>query len=162
MRFPEEIVLHQVEKDWLDAFTLTMLKMPKALTLRINSLGDGSVEVFSAKGKDFTPAQLRWVQAVESLLATFPKSPEFWSLSNIDGFHVGKGIPSTFSGTGYSAWGAMSTYSDNYSDFYLVSFPVDYLEFADGERNDYDVVCLRSCNGDLKVWNVTETGRSLS
>ncbi|MCS0096655.1 hypothetical protein [Vibrio cholerae] len=106
MSNPNEIELTQVEQNWLDEFTVVMNKMPKALTLRINSFGDGSVEVFSPAGKDFTPAQSRWIKRIESVLESFPKTPEFWTLSNIDGFHVGKGCPSTFSGTSYGVWGA--------------------------------------------------------
>ncbi|EIO3215675.1 hypothetical protein LQI33_002346 [Vibrio parahaemolyticus] len=161
MSNPNEIELTQVEQNWLDEFTVVMNKMPKALTLRINSLGDGSVEVFSPAGKDFTPAQSRWIKRIESLLELFPKTPEFWTLSNIDGFHVGKGCPSTFSGTSYGVWGATGTYSDNYDDFYLVSFPVEFGEYSDEDREDHDCVELRSCIGDLKVWHVDEFGKKL-
>ncbi|EGQ9728194.1 hypothetical protein FWP31_04880 [Vibrio cholerae] len=161
MSNPNEIELTQVEQNWLDEFIVVMNKMPKALTLRINSLGDGSVEVFSPAGKDFTPAQSRWIKRIESVLESFPKTPEFWTLSNIDGFHVGKGYPSNFFGTGYGPWGATATYRDNYDDFYLVSFPVDFMEYSYEDRKEHDWVELRSSIGDLKVWHVDEFGKKL-
>ncbi|MEB5526594.1 hypothetical protein GOP96_06030 [Vibrio cholerae] len=43
MSNPKEIELTEVEQNWLDEFNDVMYKMPKALTLTINSLGDGQV-----------------------------------------------------------------------------------------------------------------------
>ncbi|ENI4487392.1 hypothetical protein ABXZ88_003264 [Vibrio fluvialis] len=157
----ENVKLTDVEQEWLDMFIDTMQKMPKALTLRINSFGDGNVEVFSPEGKDFTAAQSRWIGRLQSILMSFPHTPEFWTLSNIDGFHVGKGYPSTYSGSGYGPSGAEATYSDNFSEFYLVTYPVDYGDFASNERENYDWMYLRTCIGDLKVWNVSENGKRL-
>ncbi|EPT2759181.1 hypothetical protein ACVP6W_003464 [Vibrio cholerae] len=162
MSNPKEIELTEVEQNWLDEFNDVMYKMPKALTLTINSLGDGQVEVFSPAGKDFTPAQSRWIKRIESVLEAFPNTPEFWTLSNIDGFNVGKGYPSEFHGSGYGVYGAVATYSDNYCDFYIASFPVEYREFSSTDRQEHDYVKLRSCLGDLKVWHVDKDVRRLS
>lgn len=161
MAYSENVKLTDVEQEWLDMFIDTMKKMPKALTLRINSLGDGNIEVFSPAGKDFTAAQSRWIGRLQSILKSFPHTPEFWTLSNIDGFHVGKGYPSTYSGSGYAPSGATATYSDNFSEFYLVTYPVDYGDFASNERDNYDWMYLRTCIGDFKVWNVSERGKFL-
>ncbi|WP_119298854.1 hypothetical protein [Vibrio cholerae] len=51
MSNPKVIELTEVEQNWLDEFNDVMYKMPKALTLTINSLGDGQVEVFPQQVK---------------------------------------------------------------------------------------------------------------
>ncbi len=154
--------LTEEEKAWLDSFTSHIYKKPKALSLIISPMNDwGNVEVYSQLGKLFTPAQKRWIDTLEEMIANFPDTPEFWMLSNIDGWNIGKGYPSEFHGSGYGSWGATATYRDNYSDFYVESFCVDYGDVPEEERDECDRREIKSNRGDLRVWYVDGTTRKL-
>lgn len=158
----EEKKLSPEETKWLSELVDIMDKKPKALMLGIDTNSDfGNVEAFSGEGRDFTPAQSRWIKQLEEHVNALPQTPEFWLLSNIDGFHVGKGYPSNFHGTGYGSYGAVATYSDNYDDFYVESFDVEYGDFSGEFREERDYHEFKTNRGDLKVWHVTTAGKRL-
>lgn len=162
MSNPNEIELTEVEQNWLDEFNDVMYKMPKALTLTINSLGDGQVEVFSQQVKISPLLNLGGLK----------ESSQFWRHSQIrQSFGLyrtlmdsmwEKDTPLNFTVPVTAGYGAVATYSDNYCDFYIASFPVEYREFSSTDRQEHDYVKLRSCLGDLKIWHVDKDVRRLS
>lgn len=154
--------LTEIELHWLGEFKRHMAKKPRALSLKIDTLKDyGYVEVFAPAGKQFTPAQARWNATLEKLVSAFPDTPKFWLLSNIDGWHVGKGYPTITSGTGITPSGAMGTYSDNYHEHYVETFDVEFGELTDEERYECESLEIKSSRGDLRTWESSIFGSRL-
>lgn len=143
------------ESDWLDRFIRVMKKKPQALCLKIDSQScSGNVEVFSETGKKFAKPQLSWIQDVQSMLADFPNSPQFWLLSNIDGLNVGKGQPTFFSSTTVGTGGATGSLADNFSSHYIYQIDVDYCDISEEEREECESVEFNTNLGSLKILNI--------
>ena len=149
--------LNDIEKNWIDQFLGLINKRPSGLRLFIDNEGDGVVEVQSLPGTDLTRHQKNWINKVKTKLSEFPDSNEFWIISNVDGWSIGKGVPTMTSGTTYGSWGATGTLHDNFHDFYIDTVDVEYGEIDEDYREQIEAIELHSNRGHFKI-NEATTG----
>jgi hypothetical protein len=152
-----EISLNDAEEKWTDRFSAIIETKPKSLKLIIDSLScTGNIEVFSQPNTSFTSSEKAWIKQIKKHLGQFPESPEFWLLSNIDGWSVGKGKPSFYSGTTVGTGGATGSLSDDFRKYYHVSFECERDEIGENFRDQCETVELKSNLGDLHIQNIRE------
>lgn len=149
-------ILTDIESDWLSQFSAVIKKRPSALQLIVDSAGDGDVEVFSQSGRSFTASERKWIAKIEAVLAVFPKTPEFWVLSNIDGLNVGKGRPSMISSSSYGPGGATGSIRDDFAQFYVFTTDVEYGDISEEKREACEIAYLKTCIGDLRIRELKE------
>lgn len=144
---------NEQEKTWIDLFSTLMHKKPKAISLYIdNQRDEGNVEVFSAPDKPFTKAQNNWIKEIENHLNDLPSSEHFWLMSNIDGWHIGKGQPIVYHGSTYGSYGGQCSYDDNFSELTIETFSIEYCNIEQSMRDDcyYHEFCSNRGDFDLK------------
>lgn len=148
------VLLNELEQEWLDAFEKVNQQKPSSLKLILDREGDGDISIATLPHKEFTKSNLAWISKLKTCLTQFPDFPGFWLLSNIDGWNVGKGSPSFFSGTTVGEGGATGSLRENFYEFYHLSVEIDYGEFGEDFYAECDCETIKSNLGDLKIQNV--------
>jgi len=149
--------LTDAEEKWTDRFSEIIKSKPKSLNLVIDSTScTGNIEVFSQPNTPFTSIEKSWIRRIKKHLGQFPETPEFWLLSNIDGWSVGKGKPAFYSGTTVGTGGATGSLSDDFRNYYHVGFDCEREEIEEGFRDKCETVELKSNLGDLQIQNIRE------
>ncbi|WP_166256335.1 hypothetical protein [Marinobacter salicampi] len=125
--------LTEAEEQWIDEWLTLINKMPQPLMLMIDAeSADGSVGVYLPPGDaNRKAAHTRWINRINGHLGQFPEG-DGWLLSNVDGWHFGKGNPTVVSSPSYGVNGACSSHSDDYEDHYCQSVMIPYGQVPQG------------------------------
>lgn len=136
------------ESKWVTKWEKLVEKKPEPLILIIDAnSSEGNVDVYLPTGSEENNVHGRWIRNIKKHLKDFPDG-EGWLLSNIDGWHFGKGIPTVKSGTTYGPWGATGSHSDDFWDHYIHTLDVDYGEVPE----DWTFIgSLPSQQGNLEI-----------
>lgn len=126
--------LTDTEENWVRKWSKLVSKMPDPLLLLVNAASaGGDVEVLLPDHIEEESRHSRWANRLIKHLKDFPAG-DAWLLSNIEGWHFGKGTVTVVSSSSYGPNGACSSHSDDYSDHYLKSIPIDYGCTPEGYR----------------------------
>lgn len=124
--------LTAAEENWVTKWSKLASKVPEPLLLMVDEASStGDIEVFLPESVEVEARHSRWVERLRKHLENFPKG-DAWLLSNVDGWHFGKGTVTVVSRSSYGPNGACSSHSDDYSDHYLRSLPIDYGSVPEG------------------------------
>lgn len=137
------------ESKWVKRWATLVDSIPEPLQLLIpEASADGSVEVYKPEGHGRDVRHTRWMNRLRRHLESFPEG-DAWLLPNTDGWHFGKGTPTVTSSSSYGAGGACSSHSDDLSEHYLVTIPIDHGEAPDG----FESVCVLPSHHGLLNFN---------
>lgn len=151
-----EVELSLAESEWTNKFIRILVAMPSSLRLRIDAAGDGNIEIFSMCGTSYSRTDKSWIRKIQSHLREFPATPEFWVLSNIDGWNIGKGKPAFYSGTTVGEGGATGSLSDDFNRFYHFQHEIEHGSIDEAERDECEVTYIKSNLGDLTILNFNQ------
>lgn len=149
--------LTDIEHSWVKKFQNVMSAKPDSLQLILDANSCVSdLEIFSEIGTSFTKSDKNWIRRLKMVLKSFPNTPGFWLLSNIDGWNVGKGQPAFYSGTTVGVGGATGSLSDDFASYYHLQVEIDYRELDEAERDECETTAIKSNRGDLRILNLKQ------
>lgn len=147
--------LNAQEESWLTEFDAINKQKPNSLKLILDRESDGNIVIATQPYKRFTKTHLTWISRLQNCLNQIPDTPGFWLLSNIDGWSVGKGSPSFFSGTTVGEGGATGSLRENFCEFYHCSMDIEYGEFSEEFYSACEYKFINSSLGELKIKNIS-------